>query len=407
MTRAAVGVLAVVAIVGGLAIGMSPGLTGSPASSWPVVSAGVAAGSPASPSPVVVASPVPSSAASALPSPSVGSPAPPPVPTPTPGPSLVPAPLTGRLVSASVAARHPIAVMVDDHSAARPQSGFSAAAVVWQAPAEGGIPRYMLVFQDQIPDDVGPVRSARLYYIQWAAELRALFVHSGGSPGALAALRARGNGQLVYNADEFAWSGSFRRVSFNVAPHNLYTTGKQLRALAARRGAKDVAVDWPWRFGSDAAMARRPIGGRITVAYRTSTIRYDYDRPSNTYRRSVTGERAQIDRATGRRVAPKNVVVMLVRFGALKDGSTKQRLEARVVGSGPAWISSNGGTIKGTWRKSSETAPTRFLDAAGKPVLLTVGQTFIQVMPYGSKLSFTAGKAAPPAPLGGRSWSAP
>ncbi len=101
--------------------------------------------------------------------------------------------------------------MIDDQFDARPQSGFSAASVVWQAPAEGGIPRYMLVFQETIPGDVGPVRSARYYYIAWAAELRALYAHSGGSPQALATLRAQGRGQLVYNADEFRWGGSFHR----------------------------------------------------------------------------------------------------------------------------------------------------------------------------------------------------
>jgi hypothetical protein len=135
------------------------------------------------------------------------------------------------------------------------------------------------------------------------------------------------------------------------------------------------------------------------VAYRANTIRYDYDRISNTYRRSVTGEKVQIDRATKRRVAPANVVVMLVHFGPLNDGSGKSRLEAQVVGTGPAWISSNGVTVKGTWKKASQTAPTSFLDGAGKVVRLAVGQTFIQVMPYGSKLTFTAGKAAPPSPL--------
>ena len=395
MTRAAVGALAVLAILGGIGIGMLAAVVGSPAASPPPGSGAVAVGSPDS-SAGVGHSPDPSAGGGAVPSAPAATPSWPPLPSGSPGPRLVPAPLTGRPVTEAVAARHPIAVMIDDHPAARPQSGFSAASVVWQAPAEGGIPRYMLVFQDQIPGDVGPVRSARQYYISWAAELRALYVHAGGSPQALATLRAKGNGQLVYNADEFRWSGSFRRVDFNFAPHNLYTTGKQLRSLAATRGAKDVAVEWPWRFARDAVLGRRPVGGRITVAYRASTIRYDYDRRSNTYRRSVTGEKAQTDRSTKRRVAPKNVVVMVVRFGSLNDGTNKQRLEAQVVGTGPAWISSNGVTIKGTWRKSSVTAPTRFLDAAGKPVVLTIGQTFIQVMPYGSKLTFTAGKVAPP-----------
>ena len=87
----------------------------------------------------------------------------------------MPAPLTGRYVGPAIAARHPIAVMVDDLSPARPQSGFSAASVVWQAPAEGGIPRYMLIFGDEVPGNVGPVRSARLYFVLWAAEWRAVY----------------------------------------------------------------------------------------------------------------------------------------------------------------------------------------------------------------------------------------
>ncbi len=133
--------------------------------------------------------------------------------------------------------------------------------------------------------------------------------------------------------------------------------------------------------------------------YLANTVRYVYDRGSNTYLRSVSGEKAQIDRATRRRVAPKNVVVMLARFGPLKDGSDKKRLEAHVLGSGIVWVSSNGATIKGTWRKSSLTDATRFFDAAGNPIRLTIGQTFIQVLPIGSKVSFSAGKPPPIDPL--------
>jgi hypothetical protein len=320
-----------------------------------------------------------------------------PSPTPAPTPVLVPAPLDGRLVTPAAAARHPIAVMIDDLSPARPQSGFSAASVVWQAPAEGGIPRYMLVFQENIPGDVGPVRSSRYYYIAWAAELRAVYGHAGGSPQALATLRQKGNGQLVYNIDEFRYGGSFRRIKTRFAPHNLYTTGKQLRALVGKVGAKDKALKWPWTFAPDAPLEQRPVGGRITVNYLANAIRYDYDRATNTYLRSNTSEKKQIDASTKQRVAPKNVIVMLMHFGPLNDGSKKHRLEAQVIGSGPAWISTNGKTITGTWKKTALTSPTRFFDKSGKPVTLTVGQTFVQVMPYGSKMAFVAGKPAPAA----------
>jgi Protein of unknown function (DUF3048) N-terminal domain/Protein of unknown function (DUF3048) C-terminal domain len=323
-----------------------------------------------------------------------------PTPTPSPTPVLVAAPLTGRLVTPDVAARRPIAVMIDDLRAARPQSGFGAASVVWQAPAEGGIPRYMLIFQDQEPGSVGPVRSARYYYITWAAEWHAVYAHVGGSPQAMATLAAQGQGQLVYNADEFRWGGIFfHRITERPSPHNAYTDGDLLRKMATRIGALDEPQAAAWQFAPDAPLEARPYGGLIRVVYPANTITYRYDRISNTYPRAVTGEPAETDASTGQRVAPNNVVVMLMSFAPLNDGHPdKHRLEAKVLGSGKAWISTNGRTILGTWKKASLTAPTQFFDAAGKSVTLTVGQTFVQVMPLGSRITIQDGTDTPPAP---------
>ncbi len=305
----------------------------------------------------------------------------------------MPAPLTGRLVSPAVARRHPIAVMIDDHRDARPQSGFNDAAIVWHAPAEGGIPRYMLIFQDRVPPSVGPVRSARQYYIAWAAEWRSVYAHVGGSPQAMQTLREKGRGQLVYNADEFRWGGIFfHRTRDRFAPHNVYTSGKELWQLARRVGAKSKPIKPAWSFAPDKRPWLRPEGTRITVVYSQNTITYRYHRATNTYIRAVSGEKRQIDRGVDKPVAPKNVIVMTMSFGRLNDGSRKNRLEAQFIGRGTAWISTNGTTIKGTWRKRTITDPTRFYDKAGKPVTLTVGQTFIQVMPKGSTITIKDGK---------------
>ena len=132
------------------------------------------------PSPSVASNPMPSPTptpratptATPLPTPpTVPTPTPLPTPSPTPGPTT--APLTGEIVPFIVAERRPIAVMIDDLAPARPQSGLSSADIVWHAPAEGGIPRYMAVFQTDLDTDIGPVRSARSYYVAWATELRA------------------------------------------------------------------------------------------------------------------------------------------------------------------------------------------------------------------------------------------
>jgi DUF3048 family protein len=321
-------------------------------------------------------------------------------PQPTPGVVLVPAPMTGLLVSPEAALRHPMAIMIDDHIGARPQSGFNAASVVYQAPAEGGIPRYMLVFQDTVPTAVGPVRSARQYFIEWAAEWNAMYAHAGGSPQALDTLRRFGHGQLVWNADEFRWSsaGYFWRVHDRVAPHNLYTDGSHLRKLAPLLGMADGPVTPNWAFAFPRMDAERPTGNVIKVVYPYESITYRYDPTLNKYYRYINGsKRPQVDAADGLAVTPTNVVILRMHFGALLNSDPKKhRLEAADVGHGEAWISTGGLTLKGSWRKASASAPTLLFDANGDPVTLTAGQTFVQVLPLTYSFSIANGHLAAP-----------
>jgi len=394
MSRAVAAVLAGITLAVGVAIGaVAGGLFTIPGASP------VALASPtASPGPTAsLGTPEPGVSSTPTPTPT---PTPIPIPTPSPTPVLVPAPLTGLPVTESSAAQHVVAVMVDDQADARPQSGFTDAGIVWQAPAEGGIPRYMMLFQDADPSAVGPVRSSRYYFIAWASEWNAVYVHVGGSPQALSVLHSsQGRGGLVYDADEFRYGGRYLwRISERRAPHNVYTDGEHLRALIKVVGAKTVAGQAPhWQFGPPVDRADRPRGGTIVVPYLANRISYAYDRASNTYLRSVTGDATQTDAGSGVRVAPTNVVILAVRFGPLNDGSSKHRLEAQLTGSGTAWIATNGHTVKGTWRKKSTTAPVLLYGPDGKPVTLTMGQTFVQVVPTGTKLTIRDG-TVPPAP---------
>jgi hypothetical protein len=388
--NAVMGIVGVV-VVSALVVGIGASALGSPAAS--VRPSAIAQAPSATPS--ASASAAPSATATAT-----ASPTPVPTPTPLPTPVLVPAPLTGRPVTVAVSKRHPIAVMIDDLGAARPQSGLSQASVVWQAPAEGGIPRYMAIFQDNLPKEIGPVRSSRYYYIAWAAEWRAVYAHAGGSPQAKATLAAKGHGQYVYNIDEFRYSGTFFRVyrPGRFAPHNLYTTGAKLRAAGKHQGAKDKVYTAAWKFAPDAPLEARPYGGTISVKYPYNAIKYTYDRKTNTYLRTVTGEKKETDAGNKVRIAPANVIVMRMKFGPLNDGHPgAPRLEATVIGSGPAWIFTNGRTIKGTWKKTAMTKPTRFYDKDGNQVTLTIGQTFVQVIPGTYPFSYKAGSNTPPA----------
>ena len=388
MNRVTGPILVVVVLVVGLGVGLLAGLAltskPAPANVAVVVSPSAAP---------LSASPTDSAFPTLSPSPTDS-----PSPTPAPTPVLVADPLDGLMVSPALASRHVVAVMIDDLYAARPQSGLSSASVVWQAPAEGGIPRYMALFSEGSPPAVGPVRSSRLYFIAWAAEWNSVYVHVGGSPQALALLHsAQGKGSVVYDADEFRWGPAYLwRIKTRQAPHNVYSDSQHLLQLVKRVGAKPaVSYKAHWQFAADAPIDQRPVGGTIIVPYQANRILYTYDRASNTYLRSVSVEGKQVDAGTKVRIAPKNVVVMAMSFAPLNDGSKKHRLEAQFTGSGTAWISTNGKTVKGTWRKKSMTAPTFLYGPDGKPVTLTAGQTFVNVVPIGMAVTFKAGKPAP------------
>ena len=336
-----------------------------------------------------------------------------PAPTPTPSPPPVAATTSGIWLPASQAAlatRHPVAVMIDDQAAARPQSGLASADVVYQAPAEGGIPRYMAIFQTQDPPAIGPVRSSRLYFIAWAAEYRALYVHVGGAPNALAYLR-QVTGRLVYDADEFRWGGKagyLWRIKTRYAPHNVYTDGTHLQQLAKRVGATAPMTQAAWTFEDDAAYAARPTGGTIVVPYPYNRISYTYDPFTNRYRRAVTGQKVQTDAGTKQAIAPANVVILRMRIGALANtpsastNAKKHRLEVQYTGSGDALVFNNGQLTRARWSKASDAAPTLLTYASGplkgQPVPLVRGQTFVQVVQTSLAVTWTIGKVVPRPP---------
>ena len=256
--------------------------------------------------------------------------------------------------------------MIDDLCAARPQSGLSQADVVWHAPAEGGIPRYMALFQT-VPRRSAPSAARASTTSPGPPSGGRSTCTSGGSPQALALLNSsKGRGKVVYNADVPLEPVPVPRRLPVRAPQRLHRrrrTSASCPAGRARSRSRDQAPEWS--FAPDAPLEQRPEGGTIVVPYLANKITYNYDRKTNTYKRSVSVEGKQFDVGTKPkvRIAPKNVIVMRVRFVSL--GDKKHRLDGQVTGSGTAWIATNGKTIKGTWRKKSFTAPTRFYEPTG------------------------------------------
>jgi hypothetical protein len=250
----------------------------------------------------------------------------------------------------------------------------------------------------------GPIRSSRLYYVGWAAEWRALFAHVGGSPNSLLYLR-QVDKRLIYNADGFRWGGTtgyMVRIRERFAPHNVYTDSGLLFRLAERLGAR-APIDRPaWTFTDDVPLEARPEGGSVRIPYLANRVDLRYDRATNRYLRSVSGEEQAIDTANGQPVAPRNVIVQFVRVGRLQNAAgqgtnlAKGRLEMGYIGSGRAIVMRNGEVVQATWSKASDAEPTLFRYAGGprkgEPVPLVRGQIFIHVVPNGTKVVVRPGE---------------
>ncbi len=291
-----------------------------------------------------------------------------------------------------LAHRLPLAVMIDDNKRARPQSGFNRASIVYQAPNDGGTDRYMLIFQQQDAELVGPVRSTRPYYVSWASEYRAALGHFGGDWRAIKYVREI-DGELLFDVD-LALHGSssaYWRDESRRAPFNAYTSTDRLRSAADARGAPELMLDGlPGRpFGDDLPASKRPTSGSINVPYRHGASSYVYDHESNSYLRSIAGE-PQRDVLDGSRVSARNVIVQFVGMSYNKQ-ARYNRVVMEHIGSGRAIVFRDGLAIEATWHKKSEKDLTRFMDTAGNEISLVRGPIFIQVVPDGAKVSYEVG----------------
>ena len=314
-------------------------------------------------------------------------------PSPTALPSGSAAGIDGVMRPAELAFRTPIAVLIDDNVVARPQAGFNAAALVYQAPADGGEDRYMFVYQVDDATNIGPVRSGRPFFIRWAAEYRAGLAHYGGDYMTLGQTIPELNGKYIYDIDALRGSGAaFHRIKERQAPHNAYTDTRSLRTVGIRRGmpATQAAGFGVRAYVDDAPLVGRPASSTISVPYSRGSADYTYDREQNLYLRSVAG-RAQIDAGDGKRVTARNVVVLFMRKSI--DPSSEPG-HARIVldqyGSGPALVFREGRAWKATWRKAWASDITRLFGTDGKEIPLVRGRTFFQVVPTGTKVTYKA-----------------
>lgn len=292
--------------------------------------------------------------------------------------------IDGVTVNADEANIFPVAVMIENLVSARPQSGLRDANVVYEALAEGGITRFLAVYASgTVIPKIGPVRSARSYYLDFALEYGALYAHIGGSPQALADIKTL----KVFDLNQFYNSAYFWRAEDRPRPHNLYTSSEKL--VFARRDLKAPAQGSfdPWTFKKEAALSERPtVAKTIDIDFSSFSYRvqYTYNRDTNTYLRGQGGE-SHLD-ANGKQIEAKNVIIQYVKTSlADADG----RLSMTTVGDGKAIIFRDGAAVEGTWKKENRSSRTTFVDAKGDDIELNPGTTWVEIVPADRTITYT------------------
>ena len=279
--------------------------------------------------------------------------------------------LDGVLVKPELAKLRPFGVMIDNFLSARPQSGLGAASLVYEAPAEGGITRYEAFFDPEtMPREIGPVRSARPYFVNWSKELGATYVHVGGSPDALDILKNLGKSNL----DEFSHSPYFWRSNERTAPHNVLTSANLLNKY--RTDNNETGTDlFPWKFKEAAATGTSFIS-KIKVKYSAGyDVYWQYQMETNSYER-YQDNNLFLD-AQGLKVSAKNIIIQVSSFVVSDD---KLRLTMSTALSGQALLCQDGDCQPGTWKKNSTAVRAKYYDKQGIEFIFNSGVTWIEVV---------------------------
>ncbi len=338
-------------------------------------------------------------------------------------------PLNGRLQSKPERElwekRRPLGIMVENSTSARPQSGLSFADVIYEAVAEGGITRFLTVFYCKDAEAVGPVRSARTYYLDWISEYgeSPLYAHAGGAnaPGPADALgQIKKYGWYGYNdLDQFSigfptfWR-DYERLGNVATEHTVYTATDKAWSYAAKdRDLTNVQTNeltgattpWsegfvPWKFKEDAKIGDRPSGMTADFNFSNTqasylddyTVSWKYDKDSNGFLRSNGGKPFK-DLNTSQQIMAKNVVIQYMPMSIADDGYAEENHGSHTLygnkGTGKAAFLIDGKKIDGTWAKEGRTDRTIYYDSNGDEIKFNRGLIWIETLPTGQAVKIS------------------
>lgn len=319
-------------------------------------------------------------------------------PTPTPTPISMIDPLTGITYTGADVKnlqRPPIAAMIENFDPdARPQTGVNQADIVYETLAEGGITRWMPIFLSKTPYMIGPVRSARTYFLDWVSEYNAIYVHWGENSDVAPSLVP----DNIRNIDAIYQSGTDKQCSTNPglfcrngynAPHNGFGFPSKIWDHAAESGWNSASQITSWTFKDDSAIgARANDGSYVTVNFATPDTGYNvkwvYDKNNNQFVRYDDSGKAYTDKADNSPITAKNVAIRFVDGKLYTSAGGKEVYTYNNIGTGTANIFVDGKEIDGKWTKDSRTGRTMFVDNSGNPISFDKGRTWIETLVNGT-----------------------
>ena len=274
----------------------------------------------------------------------------------------------------------PIAVMIDNHSDAWPQAGLNQAYMVYEIIVEGGETRLMALFKGVDLDKIGPVRSARHYFIDYAMENDAIYVHFGQSPQAQSDIKK-------YDIDDIngiAEDGTtFWRVKDKYAPHNAVTSTEKLLESAKSKNYRTTSTEESvLNYVTDEVnLEEGQVADTITIPHSDlQTVKYEYDKENKVYVRYARGEE-QTDWETDEPVTTKNIIITFCNNYTLTDSENKGRQGLKNIGTFDGYYITNGRAIQIQCIKNARDEKTIYQDMNGKEIQVNDGNTFVNICP--------------------------
>ena len=282
----------------------------------------------------------------------------------------------------------PIAVMIDNHNQAWPQAGLNQAYLVYEAVVEGGETRLMALFKGVTVDKIGPVRSSRHYFLDYAMENDAIYAHYGWSPQAESDIKQYKINNLngITESEKTFW-----RVKDKAAPHNAVTsTTALLNAAKAKRyktkSAKESVLNY---VTDDVKLEDGQDATSVTIPHSNlQTVKYVYDEENQVYKRYARNK-AQTDWDTGDNITTKNIIITMCDNYTLTDSENKGRQGLKNIGTFNGYYITNGKAIKIKCIKEARNIQTKYEDLEGNEIKVNDGNTWINICPTDAKVEIT------------------